>query len=215
MRLKILVSLLFSFGCVFSQDEIKQNVWSSIQLLRKSNRMISAFDAGFRLNDHFIRQPRQGFVRFLGVFQLKESNNYLGGGIAYFEHRIQKMRTWDSEFRPFLQFQSQKINGKANLKVRVRNEFRIYYERAKVVNRSRAQVQFLYPVFVPELKFQLSEELFYSLSLLKPWENRASIGFQYDCNPKLQLGLNYILQFQEANRAYAQHIFSVNLNYSF
>lgn len=206
-----MVFCLFATNTV-AQEPLEKQIWSFAQLNILKTKTQQFFDVGFRSYDHFIRDPRQWFVRYHVQGKIGESNLWLGGGLAYFETTTTS-NDWNGEVRPFVQGIYFCQKEQVVFRIRYRNEFRYYLESKEIIDRNRLQFQFQFNTGIRNVKGLIGYETFYGIGLEKPWEQRLLTGFQLEMTPKWLLLGQYQFQRQQRAKGVNQHILTIGLIY--
>lgn len=191
----------------FSQDGPETNLWISGQFTFEKYANSHSVDGSFRSQDYFVRDPRQAVIRY--TYSRKVGENFsLAGGLGLFENYSMSSENWSSELRPFIQGQFKISIKSSELRFRLRNELRYYIKSEQAIDRIRLQLVYSLPLN-ERLKFSISEELFYSPQLVKPFENRAFVGLQYSLKKNNHLSFQYLIHWQESQSKTIQNIIQI------
>jgi hypothetical protein len=182
MRTILILFFLFKTAAYISQEAYQQNLWIALHIRKNWNdKYWLTFDGGYRSFDHFIRDNRTILGRV--VFEkFIDKKNSIGLGYAYFDHQ-QTNRIFENRY--ILHYRFIHKFKKADLSIRVRNEFRSYPWKRNTNNRIRAQINYQYngihPFFQPAIAFEMfytsgdkkteNTEQRYQLSIISKWNS--------------------------------------------
>lgn len=182
--MKRLLIFLFLSNCIlsYSQDAYQKNLWLALHIRKNWNdKYWLTIDGGYRSFEYFIRDNRTILGRI--VFEkFLDKKNSIGLGYAYFDHQ-QTNRIFENRF--ILHYRFIHKFKKADLNVRIRDEFRSYPWRRTTYNRVRAQISYQYngihPYFQPAIAFEYfytsgdkkteNTEQRYQVSIISKWNS--------------------------------------------
>jgi hypothetical protein len=211
----ILFFIIKPFINLSQNEEYRGSAWSSIVVRHKfSDNYNFVFDLGYRTFDDYFKRRKQDLIRVLIERKISDKHS-LGLGVAYFENISSNFSTFKKEFRPFLHYQFVNKRDKSSFSIRLRNEWRNYFEENEIVNRTRLQLSYEHKInnyFFPKVSF----EQFISVQKKITNEQRFSISNAFTISEKINLNVFYILQLQSNikfnNKVLPQNIFGLQLN---
>lgn len=210
MKILILIWGVFTSFSLRAQEGFESNTWLSAQFNLNLRHTIHTLDGGYRRFDDFVKHPRQVLVRYTLLHQWKESPFWGGAGIAEFEHYRPVNQSWRTEVRPFVQVQFQRNSAKWNIRMRFRNEIRVFVATKDYIDRNRLQFQ-VQRKLGEYFRGMIGEECFYSIHQPQAWENRIFAGIQLDCSKQWSFLASYLLQHQQSVPGVSQHIVQIGV----